>query len=111
MTDMKARRRGGTGEDLDARYGITEEEKRAAEAELDRLEREGQVWWGRLDETEEGRRLWANPKFRAAIERARQGPYIPLEEANRQAGITEEEGAPAAVERLAAEDAESGDGY
>ncbi len=109
MTDMKARRRGGTGEDLDARYGITEEEKRAAEAELDRLERDGQVWRGRLDGTEEGQRLWANPKFRAAIEQARQGPYIPLEEASRQAGITEEEDAAAAVKRLLAEDAEPED--
>ena len=110
MTDTKARRRGSTGEDLDARYEITEEEKRAAEAELDRLEREGQVWRGRLDETEEGRRLWANPKFRAAIEQARRGPHIPLEETNRPAGIAEQEGAAAAVERLLAEDADSEDG-
>lgn len=65
---------GATGDDLDARYGITEAEKGAAEAELDRLERAGQVWQGRLDDTAEGRRLWGDPQFRAAIEAGRASP-------------------------------------
>lgn len=63
---------GATGEDLDARYGITEAERAAAEAELDRLERAGQVWQGRLEDTAEGARLWADPVFRAAIEAGRE---------------------------------------
>ncbi len=62
---------GATGEDLDARYGITEEETGTAEAELERLERAGQVWQGRLEDTAEGARLWADPVFRAAIEAGR----------------------------------------
>ena len=33
----------------------------------------GRVWWGRLDETEEGRRLLVNPKFRKLMEEARRG--------------------------------------
>jgi chromosome segregation and condensation protein ScpB len=60
-----------SGEDLDCLLEITDEDKQNADAELERLEREGQVWKGRLDETEEGRRLLANPKFRATIEAAR----------------------------------------
>jgi hypothetical protein len=68
----------------------------------------GKVWWGRLDETEEGRRLLANPKFRELLEEARRGGRgLTLEESNRRAGITEAEWAvaDAEIDRLLAEQA------
>ena len=68
----------------------------------------GKVWWGRLDETEEGRRLLANPRFVQLMEEARRsGRGLTLEESNRRAGITEEEwaAADAEIDRLLAEQA------
>jgi hypothetical protein len=54
----------------------------------------------------EGRALWANPKFREAIEAGRAGPFTPLDESNRQAGVTAEElaAADAELDRLLAEE-------
>ncbi len=69
---------------------------------------ERRIWKGRIEETEEGRRLLANPAFVAALEQGRRsGPGIPVEESNRRAGITPEEWAAAQAEldRMEAEDA------
>jgi hypothetical protein len=65
-----------TGADLDELLDVSDEEKRVAAEELARLEREGKVWKGRLEETDEGRRLWATPKFRSLIEAARRN-HVP----------------------------------
>ena len=53
----------------------------------------------------EGRALWANPEFREAIEAGRAGPFTPLDESNRRAGVTAEElaAADAEIDRLLAE--------
>jgi hypothetical protein len=54
----------------------------------------------------EGRALWADPEFRKAIEAGRAGPFTPLDESNRQAGVTAEElaTADAELDRLLAEE-------
>jgi hypothetical protein len=54
----------------------------------------------------EGRALWADPAFREAIEAGRAGPFTPLDESNRRAGVTAEElaAADAELDRLLAEE-------
>ena len=54
----------------------------------------------------EGRALWVDPAFREAIEAGRAGPFTPLDEFNRRAGMTAEEvaAADAELDRLLAEE-------
>lgn len=61
--------------------------------------RTGGVWQGRLADSDEGRRLLANPAFRAALERGRcGGPGPGAEELRRELGITTEDRAAADAE-------------
>jgi hypothetical protein len=61
--------------------------------------RAGGIWKGRLADSGEGRRLLANPDFRAALEQGRRsGPGPSAEELRRELGITAQD--------LAAADAE-----
>jgi hypothetical protein len=73
---------------------------------LKRTSRTGLIWKGRLVDSEEGRRLLANPAFRQALEDARHsGAGLDLDESNRQANVTAADlaAADAEIDRLLTE--------